>query len=79
MSRAWLQLRVQDTGCGIEPQFHQRIFERFFQAPDGRAGGQGLGLAIVKMLIELHHGTVILESAPGQGSTFTCILPCLLS
>ncbi|GHO87986.1 ATP-binding protein [Dictyobacter formicarum] len=75
-----LQLQVRDTGCGIAPEFHQRIFERFFQAPNeciGRAGGQGLGLAIVKMIVELHGGTVTVSSAPGQGSTFTCLLPCL--
>ncbi|GCE27034.1 hypothetical protein KDA_25180 [Dictyobacter alpinus] len=80
--QAMLQLQVKDTGCGIDPEFHQRIFERFFQAPNDRirqAGGQGLGLAIVKMLIELHHGTVTIESTPGQGSTFTCLLPCLLN
>ncbi|GLV58640.1 hypothetical protein KDH_54700 [Dictyobacter sp. S3.2.2.5] len=75
-----IQLQVRDTGCGIDPVFQQRIFERFFQAPNervGRAGGQGLGLAIVKMIIELHEGTVTVSSAPGQGSTFTCLLPCL--
>ncbi|GCE19419.1 GAF domain-containing sensor histidine kinase [Dictyobacter kobayashii] len=77
-----LQLQVQDTGCGIAPEFQQRIFERFFQAPNegiGRAGGQGLGLAIVKMIVELHDGTVTVASTPGQGSTFTCLLPCLLN
>lgn len=74
-------LRVRDTGSGIAPEFQQRIFERFFQVPDEHArhaGGQGLGLTIVKMVVELHGGTVTLESAPGQGSTFTCLLPCLL-
>ncbi|GCE05382.1 ATP-binding protein [Dictyobacter aurantiacus] len=75
-----IQLQVRDTGCGIAPEFHQRIFERFFQAPNervSRAGGQGLGLSIVKMIIELHEGTVTVSSVPGQGSTFTCLLPCL--
>lgn len=78
--RQLLQLQVRDTGCGVAPEFHQRIFERFFQAPNeriGRAGGQGLGLAIVKMIVELHEGIVTVSSAPGQGSTFTCFLPCL--
>lgn len=76
-----VMLQVRDTGCGIAPEFQELIFERFFQVPDEHArhaGGQGLGLAIVKMIVELHGGTVTLESAPGQGSTFTCLLPCLL-
>jgi PAS domain S-box-containing protein len=75
-----IKLQVHDTGCGIAPEFHSRIFERFFQVPDERirhAGGQGLGLAIVKMIVELHGGRVTLESMPGQGSTFVCWLPCL--
>jgi PAS domain S-box-containing protein len=76
-----ITLKVHDTGCGIDPAFHARIFERFFQLSNehaSHAGGQGLGLAIVKMIVELHGGTVTLESTPGQGSTFTCLLPCLL-
>ncbi|GCF09707.1 GAF domain-containing sensor histidine kinase [Dictyobacter arantiisoli] len=77
-----VRLQVQDTGCGIAPEFQQQIFERFFQAPNervGHAGGQGLGLAIIKMIVELHGGTISVESVVGQGSTFTCLLPCLLS
>lgn len=75
-------LQVKDNGCGIAAEYHQRIFERFFQVPGasgGRAGGQGLGLAIVKMIVELHRGTVEVESEPGKGSAFTCRLPCLMS
>ena len=77
-----LKLQVSDTGAGIAHEHQQRIFERFYQAPQatsGRSAGQGLGLAIVKMIVELHGGQVSVESAPGQGSTFTCLLPCLLS
>ena len=77
-----LKLQVSDTGGGIALEHQQRIFERFYQAPQaitGRSAGQGLGLAIVKMIIELHGGKVSVKSAPGQGSTFTCLLPCLLS
>lgn len=77
-----LRLQVSDTGSGIAPEHQERIFERFFQAPQGSAGritGQGLGLAIVKMIVELHGGTISVESAPDQGSTFTCTIPCLLS
>ncbi len=75
------KLRVSDTGCGITPEHQQRIFDRFYQIPQNtmRITGQGLGLAIVKMIVELHGGHVIVESVPGKGSTFTCILPCVLS
>jgi signal transduction histidine kinase len=73
-----IKLQVIDTGCGIAPAFHQRIFERFFQVPDSfRQGrkGQGLGLTAVKMIVELHGGTISVESEPGQGSKFLCTLP----
>ncbi|HLG66192.1 MAG TPA: ATP-binding protein [Ktedonosporobacter sp.] len=76
------RLQVSDTGSGITPEHQQHIFERFYRIPGTRsdhAGGQGLGLAIVKMIVELHGGSVQVESTPGRGSTFTCILPCLLS
>jgi PAS domain S-box-containing protein len=78
----WLKIEVIDSGSGIAPEYQTRIFERFYQAPQatsGRIGGQGLGLAIVKMIVELHGGEVTVASAPGAGSTFTCLLPCLLS
>jgi PAS domain S-box-containing protein len=76
-----VKLQVRDTGIGIAPEYHERIFERFYQVPGNTSarGGQGLGLPMVKMIVELHGGRVSVESAPGQGSTFTCILPCLLS
>jgi len=76
-----VKLQVKDTGSGIAPEYQERIFERFYQIADANSSrsGQGLGLAIVKMIVELHGGSVTVESAPGQGSTFTCILPCLLS
>ncbi len=75
------KLSVHDTGSGIAQEHQQRIFERFYQVPQNtvRVTGQGLGLAIVKMIIELHGGHVMVESVVGQGSTFTCVLPCVLS
>jgi len=74
-------LQVRDSGCGIASEYHQYIFERFFQLPIdvGCSRGQGLGLTVVKMIVEQHGGYVMVESSPGQGSTFICILPCLLS
>ncbi len=78
----FLLLQVIDTGSGIAQDQQERIFDRFYQVPQastGRVGGQGLGLAIVKMIVVLHDGRVTVESAPGEGSTFTCRIPCLLS
>lgn len=76
-----VHLRVSDTGCGIPPEFLERIFDRFYQVPNNVMSrkGQGLGLSIVKMVVELHGGFVRVESTPGEGSTFSCVLPCLLS
>jgi CheY-like chemotaxis protein/two-component sensor histidine kinase len=73
-----LALRVQDTGVGIPEEMQERIFEAFYQVDGGytrKAGGTGLGLAIVSQLTGLLGGEVELKSVPGQGSTFTVLLP----
>ena len=73
-----IEVQVRDTGNGIAPEYHERIFERFYQIPivaAGRSSGQGLGLAIVKMIVELHGGQVAVESLPGAGSIFKFTLP----
>jgi len=64
---------VRDTGIGIARDDHERIFERFFRVDTARTprdGGSGLGLSIAKSLIELHGGTVRVESEIGQGASF---------
>jgi signal transduction histidine kinase/CheY-like chemotaxis protein len=68
---------VADTGVGIAPADQARVFEEFQQVGDdeGRRAGTGLGLALTRRLVEAHEGTITLESAPGQGSTFTVRLP----
>jgi signal transduction histidine kinase/DNA-binding response OmpR family regulator len=72
-----VELVVRDTGIGIPPEDHQRIFEAYRQAgtSSARQKGTGLGLAITKRLVELHGGSIRVESAPGQGSTFIVRLP----
>src|SRR6266567_160991 len=73
-----IALAVQDSGVGIPTDIQERVFEAFYQA-DGsytrKVGGTGLGLSIVSQLTTLLGGRIELESAPGQGSTFTVILP----
>jgi two-component system phosphate regulon sensor histidine kinase PhoR len=68
---------VRDTGPGIPLQEQTRIFERFYRVDAGRSrdqGGTGLGLAIVKHIVQLHGGTVGVESVAGQGACFTFTL-----
>jgi signal transduction histidine kinase/CheY-like chemotaxis protein/HPt (histidine-containing phosphotransfer) domain-containing protein len=69
-----LHITVRDTGIGIAPDMHERIFEDFVQADDSiarRFGGTGLGLAIARRLTRLMRGELTVESTPGAGSTFT--------
>ncbi|WP_395748857.1 ATP-binding protein [Prosthecobacter sp.] len=77
-----LEVSVNDTGIGIDPDFLPHVFERFRQADASSTrtqGGLGLGLAIVKHLAELHGGTVKASSAGrNQGSTFTLMLPMVV-
>lgn len=73
-----LHITVRDTGIGIAPDMHERIFEDFVQADDSiarRFGGTGLGLAIARRLTRLMCGELTLESTPGAGSTFTLDVP----
>ena len=72
-----VEIAIQDTGRGMQPEHLPRIFERFYQVARGQGsrGGQGLGLAIVKTIVERHHGSISVESTPGEGSTFTISIP----
>lgn len=67
-----VRFQVSDTGIGIPGKYLSRIFEQFFRVPDqGPGTGAGLGLAIVKEILEVHGGTVGVESREGGGSTFS--------
>ncbi len=75
-----LSFAISDTGIGIAPKDMERIFETFGQANTSstrKYGGVGLGLAIVRQLADLLHGSVSVDSTPGEGSTFTVELPFL--
>lgn len=69
------QVRVRDHGAGIPAADLPRIFEKFQRAPGTSAAGHGLGLAIASSLARLHGGALSVESALGEGSTFTLTLP----
>jgi signal transduction histidine kinase/DNA-binding response OmpR family regulator/ligand-binding sensor domain-containing protein len=71
-----LEITVRDTGPGISPEHLPHIFDRFYRVDDTHTTeGTGIGLALVKELVQLHHGTIEAESAIGQGSIFTVMLP----
>jgi two-component system, NtrC family, sensor histidine kinase KinB len=70
-----VRFTVTDSGTGIPKEYHERIFEKFFQVPDGGPKGTGLGLYIAKEIVNGHSGDIGVESVPGKGSTFWFTLP----
>jgi signal transduction histidine kinase len=73
-----LEISISDTGCGIVKEDRDRIFDRLYQVKAGDAAtgqGLGLGLYLCRELVQLHGGNIRVESGPGQGSTFTFVLP----
>ena len=72
--------KISDTGIGIDPSEHIKIFERFYRTDRSRSrtsGGVGLGLAIVDWIIKIHKGRIVIKSDIGKGTTFTCFFPLI--
>ena len=77
-----VETTVRDTGTGIEKQHLDNIFKRFYQENKSlsrNAEGSGIGLSLIKSLVELHGGTISVESEINEGSTFKFILPAILT
>ena len=75
----FVRLSVADQGDGIKPEDASHIFDRFYRADRARnkdhVKGYGLGLSIAKRIVDLHHGTIAVDSAPGKGADFRIKLP----
>lgn len=69
-------ITVEDSGVGMDEATITRIYEKFYQGDRSHTGsGNGLGLALVKRIVDLHGGTITVQSTPGMGSVFTVTLP----
>ena len=79
---SFLEFSVKDTGIGIPPEYHSKVFERFYQVDNTvsrQYQGTGLGLSICKAYAELLGGKIWLESQPGNGTTFSFTIPYVKS
>ena len=69
-----VHIRVTDEGCGIAPEYRQKIFEPFFSL---RQGGTGLGLFLSLNAVRSWGGNIVVESTPGKGSIFEVVIPAI--
>lgn len=69
-----ISIYIQDFGKGIDPRYHESIFDRYFRVPGTKVQGSGLGLSISKDFVEAHHGKLTVESELGKGSRFIVML-----
>jgi signal transduction histidine kinase len=77
--KPYIEIKVIDTGIGMDEQGLDRLFEPFTQADTSttrKYGGTGLGLTITKGFVEMLHGELQVESKLGEGTVFTVLLPC---
>lgn len=77
-----IRISVRDTGIGVDPRYHRRIFEKFFQIEDPLTrhhGGAGLGLFVAKGIVEAHGSKIEVESEFGAGARFSVLLPAFES
>jgi signal transduction histidine kinase len=75
-----VQVKIRDSGLGISEEDRERIFERFYKVDQARqrdTGSNGLGLAIVRKIVDLHHGTIEVQSELGKGAVFKITLPII--
>lgn len=70
-----LLVAIRDQGIGIDPQYHEQIFEAGLRLDKKRSSGSGCGLYLARRIAESHGGSLVVESAEGEGSTFTVTLP----
>ncbi|TXD41173.1 protein kinase [Lujinxingia vulgaris] len=78
LEESWLSFKIADSGIGMTPDDLERLFEAFYQADQrsiSRHGGTGLGLTITRRFCDLMGGSIHVDSAPGEGTTFTIEIP----
>jgi PAS domain S-box-containing protein len=75
-ARSYVELKFRDNGIGFDQKYAQQVFEIFQRLQDRSIySGTGIGLAVCKKIVENHHGLISVQSEPGEGTTFTVLLP----